>query len=165
MTYVLFFMQGEALGWYKWMAGNQQISTWEAFTRSLELHFGPSSFDNHQASPTSVTSLRWFLGLTGYYRKFVQEYASIASPLTDLLKKQSFTWGSHAQMVFTVIQQTMISLPVLAIPDFSLAFDVTTDASGTAVGAVLSQNSCPLASYSKKLCPIMQSASAYEREI
>lgn len=50
LTYVPFFIQGEALGWYKWMAGNHQISTWEAFTRAVELIFGPSYFENHQAA-------------------------------------------------------------------------------------------------------------------
>lgn len=59
----------------------------------------------------------------------------------------------------------MVSLPVLGIPDFTLPFDVTTDASDTAVGAVLSQLSHPLAYFSKKLCLKMQNASAYEREM
>lgn len=115
--------------------------------------------------PTSVTSLRGFLGLTGYYKKFVQHYASIASPLTDLLKKNIFTWGPTVQNAFTALQRAMISLPTLAIPNFSLVFYVTTDALGIAVGAVLSQNTYPLAFYSKKLCPKMQVALAYEREM
>ncbi|MCI45965.1 hypothetical protein A2U01_0067205, partial [Trifolium medium] len=59
----------------------------------------------------------------------------------------------------------MVSLPVLGIPNFELSFDVTTDASGLAVGAVLSQDNHPLAFFSKKLCPRMQAASAYEREM
>lgn len=59
----------------------------------------------------------------------------------------------------------MTSLPILGIPNFALPFDVTTDASGTAVGAVLSQTTHPLVYFNKKLCPKMQSASAYEREM
>lgn len=47
---VPFFMQGDALGWFKWMHSNKQLSTWEAFTRALELRFGPSSFTNHEAA-------------------------------------------------------------------------------------------------------------------
>lgn len=50
MDYVGFFMPDEALSWYKWMHGNHQLSTWEVFTRALELHFGPSSYENHQAA-------------------------------------------------------------------------------------------------------------------
>lgn len=59
----------------------------------------------------------------------------------------------------------MTKLSVLALPDFSLMFDVTTDASGTAIGVILSQNLHPIAFFSKKLCPRMQAASAYEREM
>lgn len=58
-----------------------------------------------------------------------------------------------------------MTLPVLVLPDFSQVFDVTTDASATAVGAVLSQAAHPLAFFSKKLCPRMQLASAYDREM
>jgi len=59
----------------------------------------------------------------------------------------------------------MVSLPILALPDFLKDFDVTTDASGTTIGTVLSQGSQPLAFFSKKLCPRMQMASAYDREM
>lgn len=59
----------------------------------------------------------------------------------------------------------MISLPILGLPDFSATFDVTTDTSGSAIGAVISQNNHPLAFFSKKLCPRMQHASAYDREM
>lgn len=50
LTYIPFFMQGPALGWYKWMHSNHQLTSWEAFTRDLELRFGPSMFANHQAA-------------------------------------------------------------------------------------------------------------------
>ena len=115
--------------------------------------------------PHSVSTLRGFLGLTRYYRKFVYQYASIASPLTDLLKKQVFGWNDEAQKAFDALKAKMVSLPVLAIPNFNLLFDVTTDASGYAVGAVLSQETHPLAFFSKKLCPRIQAASTYEREM
>lgn len=45
-----FYMQGDALGWFKWMHTNQQLSSWDAFTRALELRFGPSSFTNHEVA-------------------------------------------------------------------------------------------------------------------
>lgn len=92
------------------------------------------------AVPTTLAGLHGFLGLTGYYRRFVRNYASIAGPLTELLKKNNFHWDD-------------------------LIFDVTTDASSFAIGAVLSQNGHPLAFFSKKLCPCMQLASTYDWEM
>lgn len=92
-------------------------------------------------------------------------YAAITSPLTDLLKSNQFQWTDHGQAAFDALKAAMTTLSVLILPNFSLVFDVTTDVSGTAVGAVLSQNSHPIAYYSQKLCPRMQKASAYDREM
>ncbi|KAL0412969.1 UNVERIFIED_CONTAM: Retrovirus-related Pol polyprotein from transposon.6 [Sesamum radiatum] len=100
-------------------------------------------------TPVSFTGLRAFLGLTGYYRKFVRAYASLASPLTDLLKSKTFQWTAAADTAFAALKCAMVSLPVLRLPDFSLPFDVTTDASQTAIGAVLSQQQHPIAYFSK----------------
>jgi hypothetical protein len=116
-------------------------------------------------TPSSMTTLRGFLGLTGYYRRFVRNYASIASPLTDILKKPSFIWNEEAAMAFTALKEAMVSLITLTLPNFSRPFDVTTDASNVAIGAVLSQGDRPIAFFSKKMCPRMQAASAYVREL
>ncbi|KAK2380216.1 hypothetical protein QL285_035697 [Trifolium repens] len=116
-------------------------------------------------APTSVSALRGFLGLTGFYRRFVQNYATIAGPLTDLLKHHAFSWTTAAMNAFQALKTAMTTLPVLGIPDFSVVFDVTTDASGVAIGAVLSQQAHPIAFFSQKLCPRMSVASAYEREM
>ncbi|MCH83875.1 enzymatic polyprotein, partial [Trifolium medium] len=115
--------------------------------------------------PSSTSNLRGFLGLTGFYRRFVQHYATIASPLTDLLKQQAFSWSPAALTAFQALKTAMTTLSVLGIPNFSVMFDVTTDASGVAIGAVLSQQSHPIAYFSQKLCPRMCTASAYEREM
>lgn len=115
--------------------------------------------------PTTITALHGFLGLTGYYRKFVRHYATLAAPLTDLLKHNCFTWNDFAYTAFTALKEAMVTLPVLALPDFNALFDVTTDASGVAIGAVLSQHNHPLAFYSRKMSPRMQAASAYDREM
>ena len=115
--------------------------------------------------PLSVSALRGFLGLSSYYRRFVLNYAALASPLTDLLKKHRFTWSVEAQGAFQALKTAMTTLQVLALPNFDITFDVTTDASGAAIGAVLSQETHPIAFFSQKLCPRMQRASAYDREM
>ncbi|GAA0168268.1 hypothetical protein LIER_40529 [Lithospermum erythrorhizon] len=89
--------------------------------------------------PHNIKSLTGFLGLTGYYRKFVQNCAIMAKPLTNLLKKDSFLWTDEATKSFEALRVAMSSTPVLALPDFNLPFVVETDASSQGYEAVLMQ--------------------------
>lgn len=115
-------------------------------------------------TPTTTTELRGFLGLTGYYRRFVKNYGIVAKPLTNLLKKNQFSWSPAADQAFYNLKQLMSHTPVLAIPDFNLPFTIETDACSTGVGAVLMQLDRPVAFLSKALGPKHQHLSIYEKE-
>jgi hypothetical protein len=114
-------------------------------------------------TPTSVTELRGFLGLTGYYRKFVQNYVIITKPLTQLLTKKGFVWTPEATTAFQQLKVAMLSTPVLAVPNFNLPFTVETDACDTGV-AVLMQQGHPIAYMSKALGILARKLSIYEKE-
>lgn len=87
--------------------------------------------------PRNVKELRSFLGLTGYYKCFICHYAQVSSPLTYLLRKDFFAWTSDVQAAFDKLKELLSSTPVLVLRDFSLPFQVETDALGTGIGAVL----------------------------
>jgi hypothetical protein len=114
--------------------------------------------------PTNATELRGFLGLTGYYRKFVPRYGIIAKPLTNVLTKKGFLWNAQAQVAFDQLKTAMVNMPVLALPDFDRPFTIETDACDTGIGAVLVQDGHPLAYFSKALGVRNQRLSTYEKE-
>jgi len=105
------------------------------------------------------------LGLASYYRRFVSQYGAIAKPLTDMLKKDNFSWSSTAKEAFQELKQRLVASPVLALPDFSKEFVVEVDASGLGLGVVLMQNHHPIAFISRSLNTQQQSLSTYEKEL
>lgn len=102
-------------------------------------------------NPTNFIDLRGFLGLTGYYRRFVPKYGVLAKPLTQILRHKQFQWTSAADKAFGVLKQAMASTSVLGLPQFDEPFEVETDASDDGIGAVLMQKGRPLAYLSKAL--------------
>ncbi|XP_058448953.1 uncharacterized protein LOC131428910 [Malaya genurostris] len=91
--------------------------------------------------PVTVTKLRRFLGMCGYYRRFIDRFSEVTAPLTDLLKTKSknIVWNSEAEIAFLEIKEFLVTPPVLVPPDFSKEFILQTDASDVAVAAVLVQ--------------------------
>lgn len=116
-------------------------------------------------TPSTVKEVRVFLGITGYYRKFIKHYGIIAKPLTDLLRKGAlFVWTLAVDTDFQTLKQALITAPVLALPDFNKTFVIETDASDSGIGAVLMQEGHPIAYVSRSLGPKNKGLSVYENE-
>ena len=91
-------------------------------------------------TPKNVKQVRQFLGFVNFYRKFIHKYSIIAHPLNALLRHEvAFRWSPQCQAAFEALKEALINPPILAHPDMSKPFIVTTDASTTAIGWTLSQ--------------------------
>lgn len=90
--------------------------------------------------PKNQKQVRSFLGLTNFYRKFIEGYSHIATPLNNLLKDEvPFKWSVKCQQAFDQLKNVLCSSSVLAYPNMSKSFILTTDSSGTAIGYILGQ--------------------------
>ena len=115
--------------------------------------------------PATIKDVRSFLGMAGYYRKFVKNFALIAGPLFQLTKANKVVWTSVTDQAFRQLKEALTTTPILALPDFSNSFVVETDASNTGIGAVLIQSGRPIAFYSHGLPKTKVPKSAYEIEL
>jgi hypothetical protein len=90
--------------------------------------------------PMTVSEIQSFLGLVGYYRRFIMNFSKIVKPITKLLKKgNKYVWSEACDEAFKHLNKLLITSPVLAQPDTTKPFDVYCDASGTGLGGVLMQ--------------------------
>jgi len=90
--------------------------------------------------PTKVKQIQAFLGFTNFYRRFIENFAKMSKPLSDLTKKDyTWNWGVEQQNAFKALKKAFITAPVLRIPNDEDPFKLSTDASDFAIGAVLSQ--------------------------
>jgi hypothetical protein len=102
--------------------------------------------------PNSVHQIRSFLGLAGYYRRFIPDFSKIAKPMIELLKKGAkFEWSDKCEKAFHTLRKQLTSTSVLAQPNNTQPFDVYCDASGTGLGCVLLQTDRVIAYASRAL--------------
>ena len=121
--------------------------------------------------PKTKTDVKSFLGTTGYYRKFIPDYAETAAPLSDLTRKGNpnpVNWTPACEVAFKTLQEALCCEPVLRMPDFTSEFTLQTDASDRGLGAVLSQTvdgkEHPVVFLSRKLKPHEEHYATIEKE-
>nr|GEX40125.1 putative reverse transcriptase domain-containing protein [Tanacetum cinerariifolium] len=122
--------------------------------RKSRIHVDPAKIEaiKSWATPTTPTEVRQFLGLAGYYRRFIKEFSLIAKPLTKLTQKNKpFVWGNNEEEAFQTLKQKLCSAPILSLPEGSKDFVVYCDASLRGFGAVLMQREKVIAYASRQL--------------
>ncbi|GJS87350.1 reverse transcriptase domain-containing protein [Tanacetum coccineum] len=121
---------------------------------SSGIHVDPAKIEavKNWASPTTPSEIRQFLGLAGYYRRFIEGFSKIAKPMTELTQKnQKFDWGEEQEEAFQLLKQKLCAAPILALPEGSDDFVVYCDASIKGLGAVLMQRMKVIAYASRQL--------------
>ena len=104
-------------------------------------------------TPRNIIEVRSFHGLASFYRKFIRNFSSICAPLIETMRggKKEFKWTAKVGTSFEMLKKKVTEQPILVLPDFNKVFQVDCDASGYAIGAVLSQEGKPIAYFSEKL--------------
>jgi hypothetical protein len=116
--------------------------------------------------PKTITQVRSFLGLAGFYYRFLKDFSTIAAPLNALTKKGvPFSWGTTQENAFTMLKDKLTHAPLLQLLDFNKTFELECDASGIGLGAVLLQDGKPIAYFSEKLSRLILNYSTYDKEL
>jgi hypothetical protein len=116
-------------------------------------------------TPQSITQVRSFLGLAGFYRRYVKDFSTITAPLHELTKKGVvFHWGQTQEESFATLKDKFTHAPLLQLPNFGKTFELECDASGIGIGDVLMQDGKPVAYFSEKLLGPVLNYYTYDKE-
>ncbi|GJX00652.1 putative nucleotidyltransferase, ribonuclease H [Tanacetum coccineum] len=135
---------------------------------SQGLHVDPAKIEavKNWTSLTTPTEVRQFLGLAGYYRRFIEGFSKIAKPLTKLTQKnKSYIWGEEQESAFQLLKQKLCEAPILALPEGNDNFVVYCDASLQGLGAVLMQREKVIAYASRQLKPHEENYTTHDLEL
>jgi hypothetical protein len=114
----------------------------------------------------SIFEVRIFHGLASFYRNFIRNFSGISAPMMDTVKKRhkSFHWIEEDEKSFKLLKRKIMEQPILVLSNFQKSFKVKCDASGFAIGAVLSQDDRPISYFSEKLNEEKVKYSTYDKE-
>jgi len=116
--------------------------------------------------PTNITEVRSFLGMAGYYRRFVQDFSKIATPLTQLLRKDhKFEWTKDCEASFQELKQRLVTAPILVIPQGDDGYVIYSDASHQGLGCVLMRHGRVVAYASRQLKPHERNYPTHDLEL
>ncbi|GKF32196.1 putative reverse transcriptase domain-containing protein [Tanacetum coccineum] len=135
---------------------------------SQGLQVDPAKFEavKNWASPTTPIEISQFLGLAGYYRRFIEGFSKIAKSLTELTQKiKKYIWGKDQELAFQLLKQKLCEAPILALPEGNDDFVVYCDASHQGLGAVLMQREKVIAYASRQLKPNEENYTNHDLEL
>jgi hypothetical protein len=136
------------------------------FVNKLKMDPDKVELIKNWTSPKSIFEVRRFHGLASFYKKFIKNFRGISVPMMDIVKKRhkSFHWIEEAKKSFNFLKRKITEQPILVLSDFKKTFQVKCDASGFAIGAVLSQEDRSIAYFSEKLNEEKVKYSMYDKE-
>jgi hypothetical protein len=135
-------------------------------TNELKMDLEKIKVIKNWPSPKSVFEVQRFHGLASFYRKFIQNFNGISTPMMDTVKKRhkSFHWIEEAEKSFNLLKKKITKQPILVLLDFSKTFQVRCDVSGFEIGVVLSQYDRLVAYFSEKMNEAKIKYSTYDKE-